>query len=263
MNDASSLYPLRTLTHTLAAALILVASSAAFATESPVATEEEQTLYAIGSAVSRSLSVFELSPAEFAYVIRGLSDAQAGRSPAGQESYTGKIQELAKTRRKAAGERQVAAGKGFLEAAAKEKGAALTRSGMVYQELAAGKGAPPRASDVVVVNYRGTLADGREFDSSYKRGKPLEFQLDKVIKCWTEGVQQMKPGGKARLVCPPQLAYGDKGAGDMILPGATLAFEVELVEVKPAPVPDRAGASPATAAAPTGKEDAKSLHRLE
>jgi FKBP-type peptidyl-prolyl cis-trans isomerase FkpA len=85
----------------------------------------------------------------------------------------------------------------------------------------------------VKVNYRGTLADGREFDSSYARNEPASFALDHVIKCWTEGVQRMKVGGKAELVCPPQIAYGTRGAGGVIPPGATLRFEIELLEVKP------------------------------
>jgi len=84
----------------------------------------------------------------------------------------------------------------------------------------------------VVVNYRGTLPDGKEFDSSYKRGKPVDLRLDGVIKCWTEGLQKMKVGGKAKLVCPASIAYGEVGAGELILPGATLAFEVELIEIK-------------------------------
>lgn len=125
-----------------------------------------------------------------------------------------------------------ASGKDFLDKAAKEKGAVKTDSGLVYFSLKEGTGASPKATDTVKVNYRGTLPDGKEFDSSYKRGVPAEFRLDKVIKCWTEGLQKMKPGGKARLVCPPTLAYGDAGAGELILPGATLVFEVELLEVK-------------------------------
>jgi FKBP-type peptidyl-prolyl cis-trans isomerase FkpA len=103
---------------------------------------------------------------------------------------------------------------------------------MVYLSLREGTGASPLATDGVKVNYRGELPDGREFDSSYKRGTPLEFKLSEVIKCWTEGLQKMKVGGKARLTCPAKLAYGDRGAGDLILPGATLQFEVELLDIK-------------------------------
>jgi FKBP-type peptidyl-prolyl cis-trans isomerase FkpA len=107
-----------------------------------------------------------------------------------------------------------------------------TKSGLVYQSLKEGSGASPGASDVVKVNYRGTLADGKEFDSSYKRGEPAEFPLNRVIPCWTEGVQRMKPGGKARLTCPPAIAYGASGAGGVIPPNATLQFEIELLSVK-------------------------------
>ncbi len=116
--------------------------------------------------------------------------------------------------------------------AAAEKGAIKTDSGMVYRSLTEGKGASPKATDVVQVHYKGTFPDGKEFDSSYKRGQPTEFPLNRVIKCWTEGVQRMKVGGKAKLTCPPSLAYGDKGAGGVIPPNATLQFEVELISIK-------------------------------
>ncbi|RYY63487.1 MAG: FKBP-type peptidyl-prolyl cis-trans isomerase, partial [Comamonadaceae bacterium] len=107
-----------------------------------------------------------------------------------------------------------------------------TPSGLVYQSLKDGSGASPAATDVVRVHYRGTFQDGREFDSSYKRGEPTEFPLNRVIPCWTEGVQKMKPGGKARLTCPPAIAYGERGAGGVIPPNATLQFEIELLSVK-------------------------------
>lgn len=240
--------------HILSAAALCIACTSACAAEAPTLTEEQKTLYAIGLTVSRSLSVFELSPAEFEVVKQGLSDAQSGKQSAlDLNSYTGKIQEFAKARRKTAGEKQVAAGREYLEKAAAEKGALKTASGMIYSSLAEGTGASPKADDIVKVNYRGTLIDGREFDSSYKRGRALEFKLDNVIKCWTEGVQKMKTGGKARLVCPPNLAYGDNGAGDMILPGATLAFEVELLEFKPAPAVKAPLSAPAKAAEPVKK----------
>jgi FKBP-type peptidyl-prolyl cis-trans isomerase FkpA len=111
--------------------------------------------------------------------------------------------------------------------------APLTKpSGLVFQSLVEGKGAAPAASDVVKVHYRGTFADGKEFDSSHKRGEPTEFPLNGVIPCWTEGVQLMKVGGKARLTCPPAIAYGKRGAGGVIPPDATLTFEIELLAVK-------------------------------
>lgn len=104
-------------------------------------------------------------------------------------------------------------------------------SGLVYDSLKEGTGASPTAASKVKVHYRGTLPDGKEFDSSYSRGRPSEFPLNAVIPCWTEGVQRMKPGGKAKLTCPPGIAYGDRGAGGVIPPGATLNFEIELLEV--------------------------------
>jgi FKBP-type peptidyl-prolyl cis-trans isomerase FkpA len=121
-----------------------------------------------------------------------------------------------------------------IDKAAAEKGAVKTESGMVYRSLTDGKGASPKETDVVRVHYRGTFPDGKEFDSSLKRGEPAEFPLNRVIKCWTEGVQRMKVGGKAKLTCPPSLAYGEKGAGGgAIPPNATLQFEVELLGIKP------------------------------
>ena len=118
-----------------------------------------------------------------------------------------------------------------IAAAAKETGAVVTPSGLVYRSLKDGSGASPTAADTVKVHYRGTFPDGREFDSSYKRNEPTQFPLGGVIPCWTEGVQRMKVGGKARLTCPAAIAYGTRGAGGTIPPNATLHFEVELLEI--------------------------------
>jgi FKBP-type peptidyl-prolyl cis-trans isomerase FkpA len=115
--------------------------------------------------------------------------------------------------------------------AAKEPGAVVTKSGLVYRTLKEGKGPSPTASDTVRVHYQGTFPDGREFDSSYKRGQPAEFPLNRVIPCWTEGVQHMKAGGKVKLTCPSAIAYGERGAGGVIPPNATLVFEIELLDV--------------------------------
>jgi len=114
--------------------------------------------------------------------------------------------------------------------AAKEPGAAVMPSGLVYKSIKEGSGASPKATDTVKVNYKGTFPDGKEFDSS-KPGQPAEFPLNGVIKCWTEGVQMMKPGGKAKLTCPAAIAYGERGAGGVIPPNATLVFEIELLGV--------------------------------
>lgn len=119
----------------------------------------------------------------------------------------------------------------YLDKAAQEPGAVRTESGLVYRELKAGTGVSPLASDTVKVHYRGTLINGLEFDSSYKRNEPAEFPLNKVIRCWTEGVRKMKVGGKSQLVCPAAIAYGERGAPPDIPAGATLIFEVELLAI--------------------------------
>ena len=119
-----------------------------------------------------------------------------------------------------------------LPAALAQSAPVTTPSGLIYQSLKEGTGASPSATDVVKVHYRGTFPDsGKEFDSSYKRNEPTEFPLNGVIPCWTEGVQKMKPGGKAKLTCPPAIAYGAKGAAGVIPPNSTLNFEVELISV--------------------------------
>jgi FKBP-type peptidyl-prolyl cis-trans isomerase FkpA len=121
--------------------------------------------------------------------------------------------------------------KAYLDKAAAKPGAVRTESGLIYRELRAGSGGSPKASDTVTVNYRGTLVDGTEFDSSYKRNEPAQFPLNGVIPCWTEGVQKMKVGGKSELVCPASIAYGDRGSPPTIPGGATLIFEVELLRI--------------------------------
>jgi FKBP-type peptidyl-prolyl cis-trans isomerase FkpA len=128
--------------------------------------------------------------------------------------------------------REKAKGKAYLDQAAKEEGAQKTKSGLVYVPLRKGKGLTPRANETVRVHYTGTFTDGKVFDSSVARKQPAEFPLDAVIPCWTEGVQKIQVGGKAKLVCPSDLAYGDGGAGGGMIPGgATLVFEVELLEI--------------------------------
>jgi FKBP-type peptidyl-prolyl cis-trans isomerase FkpA len=212
------------------AVLITMFAIPAFADE--LKTEDQKSLYAVGLVVARQLSVFNLNPDELQIVKQGLTDGVTGKKPlVDLDIYNKKIQELANTRRNAQGEKLASMAKEFTEKAAKEKGAVKTGSGIIYLSLKDGSGAGPSATDKVKVNYRGSLIDGKEFDSSYKRGEPTEFPLNGVIKCWTEGVQMMKTGGKARLVCPPDTAYGDKGTG-LIPPNATLVFEIELLEVK-------------------------------
>jgi FKBP-type peptidyl-prolyl cis-trans isomerase FkpA len=196
-------------------------------------TEDQKTLYALGVHLTRQLSVFELSADEYEFVKQGLADAVAGKNLAAEpEAYTQNINQLAQSRMQATSQKQKELALGFMEKAAAEKGARKTASGLIYQETKAGSGAKPGASDTVKVHYTGSLIDGKVFDSSVKRGEPVEFPLDQVIPCWTEGVALMKTGGKAKLVCPSDLAYGDEGRPPVIPGGATLVFEVELLEVK-------------------------------
>ena len=118
-----------------------------------------------------------------------------------------------------------------LAAAGKEPGASVAPSGLVFRSLKEGSGPSPKASDTVKVNYKGTLVDGTKFDASADHGGPITFPLNRVIPCWTEGVQKMKVGGTAKLTCPSAIAYGPRGAGGVIPPNATLVFEVELLGI--------------------------------
>jgi FKBP-type peptidyl-prolyl cis-trans isomerase FkpA/FKBP-type peptidyl-prolyl cis-trans isomerase FklB len=164
------------------------------------------------------------------------------------ETWGPKIQELATSRRAAAAAEEKKSADVFLAKAAAEKGAVKKPSGLIVKELKAGTGASPKATDQVKVHYHGTLIDGTVFDSSVQRGQPATFPLNRVIPCWTEGVQTMKVGGKSRLVCPSSIGYGDAGSGDKIKPGAALVFEVELLEILPPQA-----AAPPPAAPPTKK----------
>jgi FKBP-type peptidyl-prolyl cis-trans isomerase FkpA len=198
----------------------------------PLASEEEKTLYALGASMGQRLKSFNLSPSEVEIVKRGLGDAVSGaKLEVELDQYGPKIGELARSRNEARSAGEKAKGKEYQNKAAQEQGAVKTDSGLIYKELTAGNGGQPVATDTVKVNYRGTLIDGTEFDSSYKRNQPAEFPLNRVIPCWTEGLQKMKVGSKARLVCPSTIAYGDNGQPPNIPGGATLVFEVELLEI--------------------------------
>jgi FKBP-type peptidyl-prolyl cis-trans isomerase FkpA len=194
-------------------------------------TDEEKTVYALGLQMYRSMAQFDLTPAELELVKRALSDAEAGKPAVDVTEWAPKFQALAQTRSARVAEKQKTASQAYLAKAATQPGAIKTESGLIYLNIRPGSGASPKASDSVKVNYRGTLIDGTEFDSSYKRNQPAQFPLNGVIRCWTEGVQKMKVGGKARLVCPSEIAYGDKGHPPTIPGGATLVFEIELLEI--------------------------------
>jgi len=196
-------------------------------------TDEQKAFYSLGVQLNKKLTVFDLSPEEMKYVQQGMSDASTGKKLAvDPEASIPKLGELARARMAKATEKQKELAKPFLEKAAAEKGAQKTPSGLIYKEIKAGTGIQPKAADVVKVNYVGTFIDGKEFDSSIKRGQPAEFPLGPVIPCWKEGLGMMKVGGKAKFVCPPDTAYGDIGHQPIIPGGATLIFEVELLDVK-------------------------------
>ncbi|HEX8535892.1 MAG TPA: FKBP-type peptidyl-prolyl cis-trans isomerase [Cystobacter sp.] len=218
-------------------------------------TDEQKTFYALGVTLARQIQVFDMSPEELEYVKAGLTAQVTGKEPAVDiQAFGPKLPELARTRSTARAEKEKVKSKTFLEEAAKESGAERTESGLIYKTLTEGTGAQPTPTDIVKVNYRGTLPDGKEFDSSYKRNEPAQFPLNGVIKCWTEGVQKMKVGGKSKLVCPSDLAYGDRGTPG-IPGGSALVFEVELLDVQknePPPAPPAPAEQPA-APAPQGQ----------
>jgi len=212
---------------------LLAVASGARAAEPELKTEEQKTLYAIGLAVSQSLGVFNLSPAELELVKAGLTDGvlNKDKKAVDLQVYGPKIQEMQTARAGTVAAVEKKAGQAFLDKAAAEKGATKTSTGLVMTTLKPGTGPSPKATDKVKVHYQGTLTDGTVFDSSLQRNEPATFPLNGVIPCWTEAVQLMKVGGKSRLVCPASLAYGDRAVGAKIKPGSTLVFEVELLEI--------------------------------
>lgn len=224
---------------TLGAALLLSAcqkpATPVAASPSPAGmSEADKTFYALGAVLGRNLSVLKLTDEQLKSVQVGVADAAQGRTlqvdPAG---YQMQVQQLFVAKQSEAAQEEKKKGQDYLATAAKEAGSVQLPSGVVVQTLTEGKGASPTPADVVRVHYHGTFTDGKVFDSSVQRGQPAEFPLGGVIPCWTQGVQKLKVGGKARLVCPSETAYGDHGQPPTIPGGATLVFEVELLGIKP------------------------------
>jgi FKBP-type peptidyl-prolyl cis-trans isomerase len=217
----------------ISAAFALVCCLAAPVLAQPkMDTEDQKTVYAIGLALAQSLQPYYLTPAEVELVKAGLTDGLADKGKVDLKEYRVKVQELAQARAKVAAESEKKDAQVFLDKMAKEKGGQKTESGLIFFEVEPGKGESPKPTDTVKVHYHGTLRDGTVFDSSKERGTPATFPLNRVIPCWTEGVQKMKVGGKAKLICPSAIAYGDRGAPPKIKPGAPLVFEVELIGIE-------------------------------
>jgi FKBP-type peptidyl-prolyl cis-trans isomerase FkpA len=203
------------------------------------ANDEEKLLYTIGMYLqdtsTKQLASLELTPAEMELVKRGIIEALNGKPALDLEEWGPKLGAYAKSRNdktaaKAAGPVKAEAA-AYMAKDAQVAGTIKTDSGILYREITPGTGANPVASDTVKVHYKGTLIDGKEFDSSYSRNEPAEFPLTGVVPCWTEGVQRIKVGGKGRLVCPSDLAYGDSGRPPTIPGGAALIFEIELLDI--------------------------------
>ena len=217
---------------------------AAAVAPSPTQDEDPKTLYALGLAVARSLDVFSLTEKEVEHVLAGIKDAALKRTlKVDFDAFKPKLQALARKRASRLIDEEAQAADGVLAKAAAEAGAEKTASGLIYRELKAGTGAHPKATDTVRVHYAGTLRDGSTFDSSIARGEPASFPLNRVVPCWTEGVQKMKVGAKAKLTCPSKIAYGDRGSPPNIRPGAVLTFEVELLAIEAPAAPEAPNAT--------------------
>jgi FKBP-type peptidyl-prolyl cis-trans isomerase len=192
---------------------------------------DKKASYIIGHNIGKSVNgglTRDNAPVDLDELQRGFKDGLAGKELGMDQQEMAQVMNAFSQRIHQAREQK---SKGFLAAFAKEEGVKKTDSGLLYKVLTEGKGESPKATDTVKVNYRGTLTDGKEFDSSYKRGKPTEFEVGKLIPGWTEALQMMKPGSKWKLVIPGNLAYGEQGRPPVIGPNETLVFEMELLSI--------------------------------
>jgi FKBP-type peptidyl-prolyl cis-trans isomerase FkpA len=194
-------------------------------------TEDQKTLYALGLLIGRNVKPFALKPEELEVVKAGIADAVSGTKPQIELETDGpKVNQLAEQRATVGVDDAKKKGQEFANNVAKQKDATTTPTGIVIRSITAGAGPSPGSDDVVKVHYEGKLIDGTVFDSSIQRGEPAEFPLNQVVPCWREAFQKLKKGGKAQVVCPSDVAYGDHGQPPDIPPGATLSFEVELLD---------------------------------
>ncbi len=194
-------------------------------------SDDDRVLYALGVKIMLELAPYELSQRELAIVQSAMRDSMKGEFKVDPAQYYEAMHTLAQKRVEKRANLARDRGLKFVRKMRRFPGAKVAPSGMVWFDLRAGNGPKPQPTSQVKVHYRGTLIDGTEFDSSYKRGEPAVFTLQQVIPCWTEGITQLQVGGKAKLICPPEVAYGDRGAAPIIPPGATLVFEVELLDI--------------------------------
>lgn len=208
------------------------AANPAAAQPGALATDEDKTLYVIGLVLGQQVKDFKFTANEADIVSQGFKDSVVGNEPkAALDEYGPRIQLLMQQRTEAVAAAEKQASNAWVSEQAALPGAQRSDSGVVVIPITEGTGANPTADSTVRVHYHGTLRDGTVFDSSVDRGEPISFSLSQVIGCWTEGVQKIKVGGKAKLVCPSDTAYGDQGSGE-IKPGAALAFEVELLAIE-------------------------------
>ena len=210
----------------------LAAAGTARAADPELKSDDDKTLYALGLVFANQLSAFRLSPAELEIIKAGLTDGTLKKKPLVElETFGPKIKPLAEARQAVVVAEEKKKGKAFLDPIAAKPNIKKTASGVLMETITEGTGKSPETNDKVKVNYKGTLIDGKVFDSSEKHGGPQTFTLGPgIVKCWGEGLGMMKTGGKAKLYCPSELAYGDHPNGE-IPAGATLVFEVELLEI--------------------------------
>lgn len=267
----NSLFKVTLLATTMAVALNAPLSMAAESTAAPTAApaapqapknaafknEDQQSAYALGASLGRymdnSLKEQEKLGIKLdkQQLIAGVQDAFSGKSKLSDQeieqtlqAFEGRVKGAAQAKMEKDAKDNAAKGEAYATKFAKESGVKKTDSGLLYKVEKEGTGGVPKDSDTVVVNYKGTLTDGTEFDNSYTRGEPLSFRLDGVIPGWTEGLKHVKKGGKIKLVIPPQLAYGKNGVPG-IPANSTLVFDVELLDIKPAPKADAKAKAPA------------------
>lgn len=216
----------------LGAGILACLVAAAASAQLTPKTDDEKAFYTIGAVYAEQFTNLQpMSEREVELLIQGLRDALGGKPLAVDKQEGGQlVRPMAQARQERAIGREKSASAAYIAEQAARSGAKQTDSGLVYSVIESGDGASPSATDTVRVHYHGTLRDGTVFDSSVERGQPAEFPLNRVIPCWTEGVAMMKTGGKSRLVCPADIAYGDRGQG-LIPGGAALTFEVELLDV--------------------------------